>query len=243
MSDLTAAETVEQIEAILEYVFQDKSLLVEAFTHSSAADDRRNSNERMEFLGDAVLAVVICQALFEKFPRLLEGDLTKMKSALVSRGSCAKVTRAMGLHSFLKVGKGMASSRSLPRSIVAGLLEGIIGAVYLDGGFAAAQTFILMAFGPMLEKTQVEDPQGNYKSMLQQHAQEKFGVTPVYSLLDEKGPDHNKCFETGVVVDERHFPSAWGITKKEAEQKAAFNALVELGVVEADSDDSDGDAA
>ena len=242
MSDLTAVETVEQIETILQYVFKDKALLVEAFTHSSAADDRRQSNERMEFLGDAVLAVVICQALFEKFPLLLEGDLTKMKSALVSRGSCAKVTRALKLHEFLKVGKGMALARSLPRSIVAGLLEGVIGAVYLDGGFDVAQTFILYAFASMLDKAHVEDPQGNYKSMLQQHAQEQYGVTPMYSLLDEKGPDHNKCFEAGVVLDQRHFTSAWGITKKEAEQKAAYNALVELGVLEEDAE-LDGDSA
>ena len=242
MSDLTVTTTLEQIETILQYTFTDKSLLVEAFTHSSAANNRRNSNERLEFLGDAVLAVVICQALFEKFPLLLEGDLTKMKSALVSRGSCAKVTRQLKLQDFLKVGKGMASARSLPRSIVAGLLEGIIGAVYLDGGFEAAQNFILYAFEDMLDKAQVEDPQGNYKSMLQQHAQEQFGVTPVYSLLDEKGPDHNKCFEAGVMLDQRHFTSAWGITKKEAEQKAAYNALVELGVID-DEQVSGGDTA
>ncbi len=242
MSDLTVTTTLEQIETILQYTFTNKPLLVEAFTHSSAANDRRNSNERLEFLGDAVLAVVICQALFEKFPHLLEGDLTKMKSALVSRGSCAKVTRQLKLQDFLKVGKGMASVRSLPRSIVAGLLEGIIGAVYLDGGFEAAQTFILYAFQDMLDKAQVEDPQGNYKSMLQQHAQERFGVTPVYSLLDEKGPDHNKCFEAGVMLDQRHFTSAWGITKKEAEQKAAYNALVELGVID-DEQVSGGDTA
>jgi ribonuclease-3 len=225
-------EVLQEVEQIINYKFSDKSLLVRALTHSSAVDNRLLSNERLEFLGDAVLAVVICQALFERFSSYLEGDLTKVKSMLVSRGTCAKVARRLGLQKFLKVGKGMTSSRALSGSLAAGVLETIIAAIYLDGGLDPARRFILEMFGPTIEQADAEHIQGNFKSLLQQYAQEQFNVTPSYILLDEKGPDHNKCFELEVAIASQHFPSAWGTNKKEAEQKAAFNALVELGVIE-----------
>ena len=224
-------ETLQQIEQTISYKFSDKSLLAQALTHSSAVDNRLLSNERLEFLGDAVLAVVICQTLFERFPGYLEGDLTKVKSMLVSRGSCARLSRQLKLHKFLKVGKGMASSRALSGSLAAGALEAVIAAIYVDSGFDAARSFILRIFGSLIEQADAEEVQGNFKSLLQQYAQEQFNSTPTYVLLDEKGPDHDKCFELEVVIEERHFPSAWGTNKKEAEQKAAFNALVELGVL------------
>lgn len=230
-------ETLRQIEQIIDYEFSDKHLLAKAFTHSSAVDNRLLSNERLEFLGDAVLAVVICQTLFERFSGYLEGDLTKIKSMLVSRGTCANVSKQLGLQKFLKVGKGMVSSRALSGSLAAGVLETIIAAVYIDGGFDAASGFILRTFGSLIERADARQAQGNYKSLLQQHAQEQSNVTPVYALLDEKGPDHNKAFELEVVIDDLHFPSAWGTNKKEAEQKAAFNALVELGVLEKASEE------
>ena len=230
-------ETLQQIEQIIGYEFSNKNLLAKAFTHSSAVDNRLLSNERLEFLGDAVLAVVICQTLFERFSGYLEGDLTKIKSMLVSRGTCAKVSRHLGLQKFLTVGKGMVSSRALSGSLAAGVLETTIAAVYVDGGFDAAHGFILRIFGSLIERADARQAQGNYKSLLQQHAQEQSNVTPVYVLLDEKGPDHNKAFELEVVIDDRHFPSAWGTNKKEAEQKAAFNALVELGLLEKASEE------
>ena len=232
MWELNDSDTLQRIEQVVGHTFQNRRLLVEAFTHSSACDDPIQSNERLEFLGDAVLGVVICQSLFCRFPGSQEGDLTKIKSALVSRGTCALVTRYLGLQPFLRVGKGMGSTRALPKSLEAGLLEAVIGAIYLDGGFDTAQRFILAGFAPLIDKAQTEGPQDNYKSLLQQYGQEQFGVTPAYVLLDEKGPDHNKCFESEVVLDQRHFSSAWGVTKKEAEQKAAYNALIELGVLD-----------
>jgi len=225
-------ETLRQVEQIVEYEFSDKSLLAEALTHSSAVDERLRSNERLEFLGDAVLALVICQALFERFSNYLEGDLTKIKSNLVSRETCAQISGRLGLQESLKVGKGMISNRALSGSLAAGVLESVIAAMYIDGGLEAARDFILRAFGPLLEQADAEQAQGNFKSLLQQYAQEHFSATPSYILLDEKGPDHNKCFELGVVITNQHFPSAWGTNKKEAEQKAAFNALVELGVLD-----------
>jgi ribonuclease-3 len=224
-------DVLHQIEQILGHEFTDKALIAKAFMHSSAVDSRLESNERLEFLGDAVLSLVICQRLFEEFREYPEGELTKMKSMLVSRGTCARVARRLGLPAYLSVGKGMVSSKALPGSLAAGLLEAVIAAIYIDKGLDAARDFILRDFNWLIEQTHAEDAHGNYKSLLQQTAQERFNVAPMYVLLDEKGPDHNKCFESEVVIDQRHFPSAWGANKKEAEQKAAYNALVEMGVL------------
>jgi len=225
-------QALQQIEQVIGYKFSDCNLLSKALTHSSAVSDRLLSNERLEFLGDSVLATVICQTLFERFPDYLEGDLTKIKSMLVSRRSCAKVAKQFNLQKFLKVDKGMAHSRALTGSLAAGLLEAIIAAIYIDSGYENACSFILRTFASLMDQIDAKQSHGNFKSLLQQYAQQQFNATPVYELIDEKGPDHDKCFESEVVIDERHFPGAWGTNKKEAEQKAAFNALVELGLIE-----------
>ena len=230
-------KTLRQVERLLDYRFSNPSLLSEAFTHSSHADSRFSSNERLEFLGDSVLALVICQTLFARFPNYLEGDMTKIKSMLVSRKTCAKVANKMGLVKFVKVGKGMAKTRAMSGSIAACTLESVIAAVYLDGGFDAAAEFILKVFGPLIEKTDADQHQENFKSLLQQYSQRKFNTTPIYELLDEKGPDHNKCFESVAIVGDRRFQTAWGVTKKEAEQKAAYNALIKIGVLRDDESD------
>jgi ribonuclease-3 len=225
-------ETLQKIEQIIAYKFSNRKLLTKALSHSSATDSRLLSNERLEFLGDSILGMVICQILFERFPDYLEGDLTKIKSVLVSRSTCAQVAGELGLQKFLKVGKGLASDRALSGSLAAGLLEAIIAAIYIDSGFGAVRTVILRAFGPSIHRASDEQNHGNFKSLLQQYAQQQFNSTPVYELLDEKGPDHDKCFECHVVMADRHFLSAWGRSKKEAEQKAAFNALADLGLLE-----------
>jgi len=230
-------EVLGQIEQIIGYRFSNRDLLAMAFMHASAVDNRMLSNERLEFLGDSVLALVICRTLFDRSPDYLEGDLTKMKSMLVARGTCAKVARQLGLHKLLEIGKGMVGSQSLAHSLAAGLLEALIAAIYLDGGFEAAQSFILQQFEPLIQQAHIEQVQGNFKSLLQQYVQQHFNVTPAYELLDEKGPDHNKCFEVQAVINDRHFASAWGTNKKEAEQKAAFNALIELGAIENNSEE------
>ena len=160
---------------------------------------------------------------------------------LVSRSTCAQVTMQFGLQKFLKIGKGLASGRALSGSLAASLLEAIIAAIYVDSGFGAARSFILRTFGPSINRADAEQDHGNFKSLLQQHAQQQFNTTPIYELLDEKGPDHDKCFECHVVFADRYFLSAWGRSKKEAEQKAAFNALAELGILESTlTDHNDG---
>jgi len=231
-------EILRQIEQIIGYSFSNRDLLHQAFTHSSAVDNRFLSNERLEFFGDSILAVIICQTLFERFPGYLEGNLTKIKSALVSRRTCGRIAKQLGLQKFLTVGKGMSENRALSGSLAAGLLEAVIAAIYIDGGFEAACSFVLRTFAPLIEQADSEQAQGNFKSLLQQYAQQNFNATPVYLLLDEKGPDHDKCFEAVAVIADRHFPSAWGTNKKEAEQKAAFNALIELGALEGSLPDS-----
>ena len=228
-------ETLRQIEQIIGYEFSNRDLLHKAFTHSSAVDNRLFSNERQEFLGDSILGMVICQNLFEQFPDYLEGDLTQIKSMLVSRRACAKIIKQLGLQKFLRVGKGMAESRALTGSLAAGVMEALVAAIYIDGGFEAARSFILRMFDSLIEQANAEQVRGNFKSLLQQYAQQHLNLTPIYEILDEKGPDHDKCFEVEAVVGVRRFPSAWGTNKKEAEQKAALNALVELGIVPAAS--------
>lgn len=225
-------ETLRHIEQQIGYHFSNSSLLDKAFTHSSCADNRFLSNERLEFLGDSILDLVIRQSLFERFPNYLEGDLTKIKSMLVSRRTCAKISRQLGLEKFLRVGKGMTRSRALGGSLAAGVLEAIVAAIYLDGGLDSAREFVLRIFESLIAEADAQQHQENFKSLLQQHTQQHLDVGPVYELLDEKGPDHDKCFECAVTIAGRRFASAWGTNKKEAEQKAAFNALVELGVLE-----------
>ncbi len=225
-------KTLKEVEKKIGYEFKEKKLLNQAFDHSSYVDNRLTSNERLEFLGDSILGTVICEKLFNTFPTYTEGDLTKIKSMLVSRRSCAKVTKNLDIIKYLKVGKGMAKSRALHGSIAAGLLEAVIAAIYIDGGYEAAKNFVLNNFDELIVETDAHEFHGNFKSMLQQYAQQNYNFTPDYILLDEKGPDHDKCFETQAIIKERHFSSAWGNNKKEAEQKAAFNALLELGVIE-----------
>lgn len=234
-------DSLRQIEQTIGYEFSNSSLLHKAFTHSSTTDDRFSSNERLEFLGDSILAIVICQTLFERFPNYLEGDLTKMKSMLVSRRSCARIAKKLDLQKLLKVGKGVANSRALSGSLAAGLLEAIIAAIYIDGGFEASHNFILRTFTSLIDQADTEQAQGNFKSLLQQYAQQQFNITPVYELLDEKGPDHDKCFEVEAVIADRRFSGAWGTNKKEAEQKAAYNAVVELGIIEDNSPNAGSD--
>ena len=224
-------ENLQDIEQKIGHHFSDSSLLEQAFTHSSGAESRLASNERLEFLGDTILGLVICQTLFERFPEYLEGDLTKVKSMLVSRRTCARLAHKLGLDKWLTVGKGMSYSPSLKGSLAAAALEAVIAAIYLDGGIEEARRFILMIFGPLIEKADAHQHQENYKSLLQQYSQQQFNITPAYELLDEKGPDHNKCFESVVIIGSRRFDSAWGTNKKEAEQSAARNALLELGVL------------
>ena len=221
---------------VLGYHFQDESLLTVALTHASSAGHRLQSNERMEFLGDAILGYVVCEFLFNEYPDLLEGEMTKIKSAVVSRKTCARVSREINLADMLNLGKGMSGRATLPPSIAAAVLESIVAAIYLDGGIGPARAFILEHMKPIIAETAASTHQQNFKSVLQQYAQQHLPSNPTYILRDEKGPDHAKAFEVAAEVNGRQHASAWANSKKEAEQKAALLALIELGLAEAHED-------
>ncbi|GMV27232.1 MAG: ribonuclease 3 [Phycisphaerae bacterium] len=219
-------------EQALGYQFKNQELLATALTHASYVEARIRSNERLEFLGDAVLGLVVCQRIFERYPALLEGEMTKIKSMAVSRATCTQIARQLGLGELLIIGKGMVNGEGLPASLLAAVLESVIGAVYLDGGIEAARRFIEPLIDPLIEQAAASGHQQNFKSVLQQHAQQVLGETPVYRVLDEKGPDHAKCFKVAVELAGERYEACWGQSKKRAEQMAALNALRALKVVE-----------
>jgi len=226
--------TVDKCQAMTGYTFSDVSLLELALTHASVASSRVQSNERLEFLGDSVLALVVCEELYGRSDELLEGEMTKIKSSVVSGHTCAEIAAEMGLSDLGMISKGLQSSDGPPPSVTAAMLEAIIGAVFLDGGLAAARSFIRPKIRIRIENAMATEHQDNYKSVLQQHSQRRWGITPTYQLLDEKGPDHRKAFEVAITIQGVHYPSGWGRTKKQAEQAAALRALMELGVIQGD---------
>jgi len=229
---MSEPEALDAIQAIFDYQFRDPGLLKNALTHSSIAPNRLASNERLEFLGDAVLGLVICEELFARYPSYLEGDMTRIKSVVVSRETCARVANRLGLVEHLSLGKGMSGAADLPSSLAACAYEACVGAIYLDGGLEPARAFILRHMTPEIETVVAGRHHRNYKSLLQQYAQRAQGTTPIYEIQDEKGPDHAKAFEVAVVLRGRRFPSAWGPSKKAADQRAASEALRALDEVE-----------
>ncbi len=220
---------LEKLQGRIGYHFKDKTLLLAALTHASGAEHRLASNERLEFLGDAILGAVVCEILYRQYPDYLEGDLTRLKSIVVSRQTCAKISEVLGMQEFLILGKGMTTSPNIPPSLLADVFESLVASIYLDGGDEAARQFISRTTGPEIELAAEGETGRNYKSLLQQLAQRDYGATPTYQLLDEKGPDHSKCFKIAAQIGARRYHPAWGRNKKEAEQRAARNALSQLG--------------
>ena len=210
------------------YCFQDQLLLRSALTHASGAQHRLASNERLEFLGDAILGYVVCEMLFEQFPDYLEGQLTRIKSVVVSRQTCAKLSQNLGLEPLLIVGKGISTEQPVPRSLLADVFESLVAAIHLDGGNEAAKTFVRRVIQEEIELAASGASDDNYKSLLQQIVQRDFGTTPTYALMESRGPDHEKRFCVAARFNERTFHPAWGENKKTAEQRAAANALAEL---------------
>jgi len=227
-TDLERDLRLRECEERIGYTFQDKSLLRAALTHASGAVHRLASNERLEFLGDAILGAVVCEVLFRRFPDYLEGDLTKIKSVVVSRQTCARLSAGLSLEEFLVLGKGMTTFPSVPPSLLADVFESLVAAIHLDGGAPASSAFVERHLDPEIDAAAGAEHGGNFKSLLQQVAQREHGNTPTYQLMDEKGPDHSKCFKISAQVGKIRYQPAWGRNKKEAEQRAAQNALSEL---------------
>ena len=221
-------ERLRKCEALIEYTFHDQDLLRAALTHASGALHRLGSNERLEFLGDAILGLIVCESLYRQFPSFSEGQLTKIKSVVVSRQTCAKISLEIGLIDVLIVGKGISTDRPVPNSLMSDVFESLVAAIYLDGGMTEAERFIKRWTEPEITRLGAGSEDTNFKSILQQIVQRDYGDTPIYTLQAEHGPDHNKLFEVAAHFNGRDFTPAWGRNKKEAEQRAAGNALAEL---------------
>ena len=222
---------MDTIEEKLDYNFKSQSLLINALTHSSYANENRGrsceSNERLEFLGDSVLGLVVADALYSRFPELPEGRMTRMRAQLVCEESLHRVASELGLGEYMRLGRGEEHTGGRNRtSILADAVEALIAAMYLDGGMDIARAFI--------EKHILSSLQGSYiafgdsKTELQELVQKKSGSVLSYELLGESGPDHDKTFTSQVSLNGRPIGSGSGRTKKEAEQAAARAALKEL---------------
>lgn len=222
------ASKLIQCQKIIDYQFKDPSLLLSALTHASGASHRLESNERLEFLGDAVLGLTVCHWLYEEYPEYNEGDLTKIKSAVVSRRSCGKIACSLGLDRCLIVGRGVTRNRSFPRSLVSDVFESVVAAIFIDGGAEIVRDRLRVWLADEVNAAVESQGASNYKSSLQQYAQRELANTPVYRLVSETGPDHRKSFLIAAVVGDQEFSAAWGNNKKDAEQRAAANALAEL---------------
>lgn len=219
---------LEECQERIGYRFADPSLLLAALTHASGAQHRLASNERLEFLGDAILGFIVCERLYRSFPESLEGDLTRIKSVVVSRETCGRISGRLGLCDFLIVGKGLSTNHAVPVSVLSDLFESVVAAVYLDGGIEPVRALVGRWLEPEIREVSTGAQGANHKSLLQQLAQRDFGVTPTYEVVEEAGPDHSKNFHVAAFVGERRYAPAWGRNKKEAEQRAAANALAEI---------------
>ncbi|HVU06805.1 MAG TPA: ribonuclease III [Candidatus Paceibacterota bacterium] len=215
-------------------VFKDKALLRQAFTHRSYINENKNTrlehNERLEFLGDAVLELVVTDFLYRKYPTNPEGELTTYRSALVNAVTLSEVASNLAMNDFLLLSKGEAKDNGRARQyILANTFEAVVGAIYLDQGYDVAKQFIekhIFIFADvMIARGNLVDA----KSMFQERAQEKTGVTPSYKLVRESGPDHDKSFTVGVMIGKEQVATGEGKSKQEAEQNAALRALEAKG--------------
>ena len=223
---------MQELEKKLNYTFHDQRLLREALNHSSYANEHRaqgmNSNERLEFLGDSVLGFVTAEYLFARHPDLPEGDLTRIRAALVCEQSLHEVAQKLGLGSYLRLGKGEEAGGGRQRtSILADATEAVFAAVYLDGGISAASALIHRVLLDV-EREEVVEERRDYKTQLQERVQRQAGQELTYCMVGEEGPDHAKTFITEVRLNGAAIGRGSGHSKKESEQMAAKAALEKL---------------
>lgn len=211
-------------------IFKDKALLKQAFIHRSYINENRTlglgHNERLEFLGDAVLELVITNYLYKRFSEYNEGELTSLRSALVNADTCSAVAQKLEVNEFLLLSKGETKDTGRARQyILANTLEAIIGAIYLDQGYEVAEKFILTHITPLTEGIIEKGSWIDAKSLFQEKAQEHDGLTPAYKTIKESGPDHDKLFTIGVYIGKDLVGEGSGQSKQDAEQEAARDAL------------------
>jgi ribonuclease-3 len=224
----------ESFEEKIGYHFKNKALLESAFTHRSYINESRTPgkehNERLEFLGDAVLELATTVFLYKKYPREAEGTLTMDRAALVNTQSIASAAAVLDMNSYLLLSRGEARDTGRARNIIlANAFEALIGAIYLDGGYDAAEQFVAAQLYPKTEEVVAKRLWQDAKSRFQESAQEKHGATPTYALVGQSGPDHNKQFIIGAYIGDEQIATGEGKSKQEAEQSAAEAALAVRG--------------
>lgn len=224
----------EQLEKKIGVEFKDKSLLAQAFTHRSYLNENRDSklshNERLEFLGDAVVELAVTEYLYKKYPDNPEGELTSFRSALVNFTTLSDVAGKLGFNDYLLLSRGEMKDTGRARTyILANTFESFVGALYLDQGYAAAEKFVADQVFHLIEPIVKKGDWIDAKSRFQETAQDKIGITPTYKTMKETGPDHDKSFTVGLYLGKDLVVSGEGQSKQDAEQNAARKALAEKG--------------
>ncbi len=219
-----------EIEKKINYVFKNKEILDEALTHRSYLNENLKwplpSNERLEFLGDAVLELIVTEELFKRFPDFQEGKMTSVRAALVNYIMLAEVARVINLGAYLKMSKGEARDTGRAREVIlANAIEALIGAIYLDAGYEAAKKFVAGFVMTHLEEVLRHNLYLDAKSLLQEKIQEKLKLTPTYRVMEAVGPDHAKVFSVGVYFNDKLIAEGKGHSKQDAEVTAARKAL------------------
>ena len=230
MKDLSPL--ISEVEDRLGYQFKNKKLLAQAFIHRSYYNEHRDfvqeHNERLEFLGDSVLGLLISDYLYHHLPSQAEGELSRLRAHLVEAGSCVRFLLKLGLASFVLLGKGEKMNEGRGReTILSDLFEALLGAIYLDAGIAEVKRLFWVHFEKEIQQS-LENPTRNWKAELQDYSQKKYQKPPTYIVLSETGPDHSKIFHVGALLDQKQTGQGKGASKKEAEQAAAKDAIDKL---------------
>lgn len=234
---------IRSVESLASYSFRDPATLVEALTHSSYFNETSLSpgavspsdNERLEFLGDAVIGLVVARALMERFRSASEGLLSKWRSQLVSRKTLAEIAQRLGLGAYVLLGKGeLATGGAEKRSILSAAFEAVVAALYLDGGIEAATQFLERVYQPLFHELQTSASQNrgqlvDSKTLLQERSQAFYRIAPSYRVVEAWGPEHEKFFRVEIAINGKAVADGYGRSKKEAEQNAARVALELLG--------------
>lgn len=223
---------ISKLEKNIEYNFQDKRLLKQALTHRSYINENSSwgisNNERMEFLGDAVLELIVTEELFNRYPEEAEGKLTSLRASLVNYQMLSSIARDnIHLEQFILLSRGEAKDTGRAREVIlANAIEALIGSIYLDGHYASAKTFVIKFILPNLDQIIRHGLDKDAKSLLQEKVQARLKITPIYKMLDEKGPEHEKVFRVGVYFGDKFITDGEGLSKQEAELEAAKKALI-----------------
>ncbi|HOK39681.1 MAG TPA: ribonuclease III [bacterium] len=229
-------EKIQQLQREIRYNFNDLSLLIKALTHKSYVNEHKKlkikDNERLEFLGDSVLSLVISEYLFLEFKDKREGELAKIHSSIVSSKTLCRKSKEINLGEYIFLGKGEEATGGRKRfSILTNVYEALIGAIFLDSDYNTIKKFILNNFSEEIKDIIEKKNYIDYKSFLQEYTQAKYKERPIYVLIKEEGPEHSKIFTVDVKINNKTYGTGTGKTKKEAEQNAAEKALVKLNII------------